>query len=228
MRFAARAAGIVLILLVVFGVPNQLGTMIALAGAGLTVALKDFIVGFFGWFVLMGRNGIHPGDWVEINGVGGEVLEVGLLHTVLLETGSWSDADHPTGRKVTFVNSFAIEGHYFNFSTAGQWFWDELRVQVPASADPYATADAIQKMAAKETQENAQLAEQEWQRVVTTPSQRPFSAQPVMLIRPGTVGIDVIVRYLTRAQDRHEIRSRLYGGMIELLREKNVAQSILK
>jgi len=26
---------------------------VALAGAGLTVALKDFIVGFFGWFVLM-------------------------------------------------------------------------------------------------------------------------------------------------------------------------------
>src|SRR3984893_5109618 len=67
-----------LILLVIFGPPGQLGTFLGLAGAGLTVALKDFIVAFFGWFVLMGRNGIRLGDWVEINGVTGEVAELGM------------------------------------------------------------------------------------------------------------------------------------------------------
>ena len=118
--------------------PSNFATVLALAGAGLTVAMKDFIVGFFGWFVLMGKDGIRPGDWVEINGVGGEVLKVGLLHTVILETGNWTDAGHPTGRKVSFVNSFAIEGHYFNFSTSGQWLWDEIEVQIPESAEPYA------------------------------------------------------------------------------------------
>src|SRR5579862_2748145 len=79
-----------LILLVIFGPPNQLGTFLGLAGAGLTVALKDFIVSFMGWFVLMGKNGIRLGDWVEINGVTGEVVELGMFHTVLLETGNWT------------------------------------------------------------------------------------------------------------------------------------------
>src|SRR6266566_1033588 len=102
-----------LVLLVIFGPPSQLGTILGLAGAGLTVALKDFIVSFFGWFVLMGRNGIRLGDWVEINGVTGEVVELGMFHTVLFETGNWASAGHPTGRQVTFTNSFAIEGHYF-------------------------------------------------------------------------------------------------------------------
>ena len=51
--------------------------------------------------------------WVEINGVSGEVIELGIFHTVLLETGSWGDSGHPTGRRVTFTNSFAIGGHYF-------------------------------------------------------------------------------------------------------------------
>ena len=134
-----------MILLVLIGVPGQLGTMIGLAGAGLTVALKDFIVAFIGWFVLMGRNGMRLGDWVEINGVSGEVIELGMFHTVLLETGNWTDAGHPTGRRVTFTNSFAIEGHYFNFSTSGQWLWDELSVMVPYDRDPHAIADAIQK-----------------------------------------------------------------------------------
>ncbi|HEY6905613.1 MAG TPA: mechanosensitive ion channel domain-containing protein, partial [Candidatus Acidoferrales bacterium] len=106
--FLVQGVGILLILLVIFGIPSNLATVLALAGAGVTVAMKDFIVGFFGWFVLMGKNGIRAGDWVEINGVGGEVLTVGLLHTVILETGNWTDAGHPTGRKVSFVNSFAI------------------------------------------------------------------------------------------------------------------------
>src|SRR5208282_2181230 len=73
-RVAIQVLAVLLILLVIFGPPSQLGTFLGLAGAGLTVALKDFIVGFLGWFVLMGKNGIRLGDWVEINGVTGEVV----------------------------------------------------------------------------------------------------------------------------------------------------------
>ncbi|HSM88158.1 MAG TPA: mechanosensitive ion channel domain-containing protein, partial [Candidatus Limnocylindrales bacterium] len=193
--FVVQVTALGLVLLVVFGPPNQLATVLALAGAGLTVALKDFIVGFFGWFVLMGRNGIRPGDWVEINGVGGEVLEVGLLHTVLLETGNWSDAGHPTGRKVTFVNSFAIEGHYFNFSTTGQWLWDEIEVPLPPGEDPYSVADAVQQAVTEETQANIRLAREEWQRVVPGQSGRSFSATPAISVRPTSIGVNVMVRY---------------------------------
>ena len=120
-RFAVEALATLVILFIIFGAPDQMPTILGLAGAGLTVALKDFIMAFFGWFVLMGRNGIRVGDWVEINGVSGEVAEIGLLRTVLLEAGNWTDSGHPTGRQVAFVNSYAVEGHYFNFSTSGQW-----------------------------------------------------------------------------------------------------------
>ena len=133
------------ILLIIFGPPNNLGTFLGLAGAGLTVALKDFIVGFLGWFVLMGKNGIRIGDLVEINGVTGEVVEIGMFYTELLETGGWTDSGHPTGRRVTFDNSFAIEGHYFNFSTGGRWLWDEVHVVVPNGQDP-SLVEAMQKV----------------------------------------------------------------------------------
>src|SRR6266478_5887416 len=84
-RVSVQIFAVLFILLVIFGPPSQLGTILGLAGAGLTVALKDFIVGFLGWFVLMGKNGVRLGDWVEINGVTGEVVELGMFHTVLLE-----------------------------------------------------------------------------------------------------------------------------------------------
>src|SRR5271165_2775930 len=54
LRFVSQLLGVLVILLVLFGPPSQLSTVLALAAAGLTVALKDFIVAFFGWFVLMG------------------------------------------------------------------------------------------------------------------------------------------------------------------------------
>jgi small-conductance mechanosensitive channel len=222
-RFAVQVVGLGLMLLVISGPPNQLATILALAGAGLTVALKDFIVAFFGWFILLGGNGIRPGDWVEINGIGGEVLEVGLLHTVLLETGNWSDAGHPTGRKVTFVNSFAIEGHYFNFSTAGQWLWDEIEVPIPAGTDPHPIAEAVQKDVLEETKANMLLAEQEWQRVVPGHGAREFSAAPGISVRPTATGVNVIVRYITRAHERYELRTRLFYRIVEELRSRQIS-----
>jgi small-conductance mechanosensitive channel len=210
MLFAVQALGLLAILLVIFGIPTNLATVLALAGAGLTVAMKDFIVGFFGWFVLMGKDGIRAG--------------VGLLHTVLLETGNWTDAGHPTGRKVSFVNSFAIEGHYFNFSTSGQWLWDEIDVQVPEGADPYAIGEALRKLAAEETSANAGKAETEWNRETPSVGERKFSAAPSLSVRPTVTGINVVVRYLTRANERHEVRARMFRAAVDILRNKGVRE----
>jgi small-conductance mechanosensitive channel len=219
-KFAAQAVGGIVILFIVFGMPTQTTTVLGLAGAGLTVAMKDFIVAFFGWFVLMGSNGIRVGDWVEINGVGGEVVEVGLLKTVLLETGSWSDAGHPTGRRVSFVNTFAIEGHFFNFTTSGQWMWDELRLLIPPTQDPYPIIDGIQKLVENETKANAGKAEAEWQAATAKYRVQALSAVPGINVVPTAAGIEVHVRYITRANERHEARKRMYEAMVEMLHGK--------
>ena len=222
---AVRVVGVVLLLLVVVGPPGQVGTFLGLAGAGLTVALKDFIVGFFGWFILMGKNGIRLGDWVEINGVSGEVVELGPLHTVLLETGNWAETGHPTGRRVTLVNSFAIEGHYFNFSTSGQWLWDELQVHLPPDQDAYPMVEAISAIVAKETQADVRLAEEEWQRVAQSKELKGFSAGPAVSIRPARNGVDVVVRYMTRANERHQVRSRVYQAVFDRLGHRRIPPS---
>jgi small-conductance mechanosensitive channel len=222
-KFAVQAIGALVILFIVIGMPTQTTTILGLAGAGLTVAMKDFIVAFFGWFILMGRNGIRVGDWVEINGVGGEVVEVGLLKTVLLETGNWTDSSHPTGRRVSFVNSFAIEGHFFNFTTSGQWMWDELQVLVPPGQDPYAVIDGIQKVVEQETATNATKAEAEWEQTTTHYRAKTLSAVPGINVVPTGAGIEVKIRYITRAYERHEARRRLYEAVVEVMHGKREA-----
>jgi small-conductance mechanosensitive channel len=216
-RVTIQVLALFLILLVIFGPPGQLGTFLGLAGAGLTVALKDFIVGFLGWFVLMGKNGIRLGDWVEINGVTGEVVEIGPFHTVLLETGNWTDSGHPTGRRVTFTNSFAIEGHYFNFSTTGQWLWDELQIVLPTGKDSYPLIDAIHKKVVEATRETVQQAEQEWSKATTSRGLSGLSAAPAISVKPVVGGIEVAVRYITRANDRYALRTKLNQSAVELL-----------
>jgi small-conductance mechanosensitive channel len=216
-RVTVQIVAVLFILLVIFGPPTQLGTILGLAGAGLTVALKDFIVGFLGWFVLMGKNGIRLGDWVEINGVTGEVVELGMFHTVLLETGNWTDSGHPTGRRVTFTNSFAIEGHYFNFSTSGQWLWDELQVVLPTGQDPYPIVDAIQKKVLEVTSEGARQAEQEWKMAAHSRDMSSLSATPAINVKPVIGGVEIAVRYITRANERYQLRAKLYQTAVDLL-----------
>jgi len=220
---AVQLAAVVLILLVIFGTPYQLSTIIGLATAGLTVVLKDFIVAFFGWFTLMGKNGIRVGDWVEINGVSGEVIEIGLLKTVLLELGNWTDTGHPTGRKVAFSNSFAMERHYFNFSTAGQWLWDELAVTLPAAGDPYLKAQEIRQLVEHETEADSEQAAQDWERVTTRYGARSFSAKPAVNLRPTGSGLEVVVRYITRAPQRNAMKSKLFQLIVDLLHKPATA-----
>ena len=221
LQLGIQVAGGLLILLVVFGWPQQMSTVLGLTTAGLTIAMQDFILAFFGWFALMGKNGIRIGDWVEIDGVCGEVTEIGLMSTTLLETGDLADRGHPTGRRITFLNNFAIRGKYFNFSTASQWMWDEITVSIPESDDTRKIVEEIRKAVEKETAESAAVAEQEWKRGARGDGLSLFSAAPVVNLRPSGSGIELLIRYVTRASERFGVRNRLYQQVIELLHKES-------
>ena len=217
LNLGMQVIGLVLVLLVIFGTPQQMPTILGLATAGLTVVFQDFILAFCGWFVLMGKNGIRVGDWVEIDGVGGEVVEIGVFRTWLLETGNWTANGHPTGRRVSFLNGYAIHGKYFNFSTAGQWMWDEIKVSIPPGTEAYPLIDKIRDAAIKATAADTKMAEEEWKRVTHEEGIPQFSATPSVDMRPAGGGVDIVVRYVTRAGVRLETRNRLFETVVELM-----------
>jgi small-conductance mechanosensitive channel len=221
LEVSVQALGIALIVLVIFGPPKQTATMIGLTTAALTISLQDYILAFVGWFMLVGRNGIHVGDLVEINGVCGEVAEVGLMSSTLLETTGL--AGEPTGRTIAFLNSFAIRGTYFNFSSKGQWLWDQITVTVPAGDDVYGIARRIEEAAHAETTQWAQQAEQEWKHSARGGMKR-LSGAPSVTLHPSAAGaIEVELRYVTPARGRAKVRDRLYRAVIRLLHEKSGA-----
>jgi small-conductance mechanosensitive channel len=221
LQLGIQVLGALLILFVIFGLPRQISTILGLATAGLTIALQDFILAFLGWFVLIGKKGIRVGDWVEIDGVGGEVTEVGLMSTTLLETGDSVEKGRPTGRSITILNNYAIRGKFFIFATSGQWMWDEISVTIPASEGTEALVEHIRKTVLDETKESARIAETEWKRGSRADGLSRFSATPVVNLRPSESGIDIQVRYVTRASERFGVRNRLYQHVIDLLQKEN-------
>jgi hypothetical protein len=218
LNLGTQLVGLLLILLVIFGVPQQMPTILGLATAGLTVVFQDFILAFCGWFVLMGPNGVRVRDWVEIDGVGGEVVKLGLFRTWLLETGNWTANGHPTGRRVSFLNGYAIKGKYFNFSTVGQWMWDEIKVSVPPGTGIPPLIKGIYEATVKTTEADAKMAEAEWKRVTHEEGSPQFSAMPSVNLRPAGAGVvDIVIRYITRAGVRVESRNHLFAMIVELM-----------
>jgi small-conductance mechanosensitive channel len=190
--------------------------MLGLATAALTVALQDFILAFFGWFILIGKKGMRVGDIVEIDRVGGEVVEIGLMSTTLLETGNLAGQGYPTGRRVNFMNSFAIKQKYFNFTTAGQWMWDRFDVTIPSSEQTHLRTEQILKAVTQETTEGVRLAEREWSGTRTA-WLADLKASPSVNLRSSGNELRMEVRYVTRASERIETRNRLNRVVIDLL-----------
>ncbi len=225
LALAVQVVGILLILFVIFGAPRQTSTILGLTTAALTFALQDFVVAFFGWFVLMGKKGMRVGDTVEINSVGGEVIDIGLMSTTLLETGSLASRGFPTGRRITFMNSFAIRGQFFNFSTTGQWMLDQFEVSIPASDQTQVLVEEILHAVEDETAENAKLAQQEWKRSTRAEQLKELRASPSVNLRPAGSNFDVEVRYVTRATEREETRNHLYLRVIDVLHRPKAASA---
>jgi small-conductance mechanosensitive channel len=222
LRSSVQVTGVVCVLLLTFGVPSQISTILGLATAGLTVALQSFILAFFGWFLLMGRNGVRVGDWVEINGVAGEVVEINLFRTTILENSEWAAKGHPTGRRATFINNYAVTGQFFNFTTVGQWMWDEIVISLPSSAETYAKAVQLGAAIAEETRADAERAEQEWKRMPAKSGMSRNSAATSVNLRPSGAAVDVLIRYVTRASDRLTVRNRLYERVMDILHRPEV------
>jgi small-conductance mechanosensitive channel len=216
-RLLIQILALIGILLVLVGPPSQLSTVIGLTTAGLTVALQDFILGFVGWFFLIGRSGIAVGDIIEIDSVTGEVVEIGLFRTTLMETGNWTANGHPTGRRVAFNNKYAISGKFFNFTTTGQWMWDELTVNVPQDEDTYATISRIHETITTATHADAEQAQKEWRHTSSAHSLTQFSPEPTVNMRPSGSGVDLVIRYVTRASNRYEQHNKLYELVLDAL-----------
>ena len=63
------------------------------------------------------------------------------------------------------------------------------------------------------------MAEEEWKRA-TRDRMQSVSAAPAINLRPTPAGVDVHVRYITRANERYATRTKLYQDIVGVLHQR--------
>ena len=95
--------------------------------------------------------------------------------------------------------------------------WDEIKVTIPSGREIHPLIKKIYEALVKATEADAKTAEAEWKRVTHEQGSPQFSAMPSVNLRPAGAGVDVVIRYITRAGVRVETRNRLYAMIVELM-----------
>jgi small-conductance mechanosensitive channel len=133
------ALGVAITVIVGLGFASRLDSAVTYAGlltAGIAVALQNVIVAVVGYFFLIGRYGIRVGDRVQISGVTGEVVDIGLVRMQVMELGG-SAADTPTGRVVAFSNSVVFQptAGIFRQIPGTNFVWHEVSLNLAGDSD---------------------------------------------------------------------------------------------
>ena len=202
------SAGLMIGLIILLNFVGDFGSIsavVGLAGAGLAIALQDPIVSLVAWFLIIGKSGITVGDRVEINNVKGDVIDVGVLRTAVLEVGNWVSAEQSTGRVVFFPNSFIFKHHFFNYSTGNSFIWDEIHITVTYESDWKKAREIIENVAQRVSSEFVEKARAGQERVSRRFHINLGTLTPYVYVSIAGNGVDLVLRYLT------EIRRRRLG-----------------
>jgi len=130
----AFAVAIVLI----FNFSTELGavaTVMGFAAAGIAFALQNVILSVAGYFFLIGKYGIKAGDRVQIAGVTGDVIDIGLVKLSLMELGASNG--QPTGRIAVFSNAIAFQpsSNFFKQMPGTSFVWSEITLTLAPEVD---------------------------------------------------------------------------------------------
>ena len=134
-----RTATVVLALIVLsriwFGIFESVGTFIGLLSAGLAIAFKDLLVNIGGWLFITTRKPFKIGDRVQIGDVTGDVIDIRLFQSSVIEVGNWVDADQSTGRIIHIPNGLVFTVWQANYTEGFEYIWDEIPVLLTFESD---------------------------------------------------------------------------------------------
>jgi len=145
--FAGYIVGIVFITLLFADRLGRVSFALGVAGAGLVVSLQDVITSFAGWVAISYLNLYKAGDRIQIGETTGDVIDISLMRTEIVETGNWVSNDLYNGRVVRIPNSAALKGPVFNFSQGFRFVWDEIKVPLTGDSNHLLAREMLLRIA---------------------------------------------------------------------------------
>lgn len=193
----------------------SLTVILSVGGLGMALALHEVILCFAGWLMITARRMYEPGDRIELGNVKGDVIDIGLFHTSMLEVGNWVWGEQSTGRMVQAPNSSVFRTPLHNYTRGFGYIWNEIRVVVTFKSD-WRKAKEIMEARARE---GAQEAEAEVAELIEKMAGRYYihydKLTPVVYVNILDQGVELTLRYLTQVQKRRTSHDSLCRAILD-------------
>jgi len=209
-------------MVVAFSFASQLGSVATFAGlitAGVAVALQNVILSVAGYFFLIGKLGIRVGDRVQISGVTGEVVEVGLVRLQLMEL-SGTGSEIPTGRVVAFSNSIVFQptSGLFKQIPGTNFMWHEITVTLPGDSEYYTVEKNLTKVVESifaDYKDDIEGQRHQMERTLGYTSTGEF--RPRTRLRFTGSGLEAVILYPVTLANATEIDDRITRELLDAL-----------
>jgi small-conductance mechanosensitive channel len=209
---------IIIILALLFTYSKNLGgftVALGVAGAGIAFALQEVIASVAGWMALMFGNFYRTGDRVQLGGIKGDVIDIGVLRTTLMETGQWVDGDLYNGRIVRVANSFVFKEPVFNYSGDFPFLWDEIKIPVQYGSD-YALAKSLfEKVADTLVAANADEGKRVWKSMVKKYLIEDARLEPMISLVANDNWVEYTIRYVVDYKRRRMTKNDLFESILK-------------
>jgi len=185
------------------------------AGAGIAFALQEVIASVAGWVAISLGGFYSPGDRVQVGGIRGDVIDVSILRTTLMEVGEWVAADLYTGRVVRVANSFVFKEPVFNYSADFPFLWDEIVLPVKYGSDWKLARTMLHGLVDEVLAGYAKEVKESWRTMVRRYRIEDANVEPMITLRATDNWIEFTVRYVVDYRKRRWMKDHLFTRILE-------------
>ncbi|MEP1033547.1 mechanosensitive ion channel domain-containing protein [Ekhidna sp.] len=216
-KFASFLAWVTIIIYFSIVYSNKLGGLtiaLGVAGAGIAFALQEVIASVAGWLAILFGGFYKTGDRVQLGGIKGDVIDVGVLRTTLMELGQWVDGDLYNGRIVRIANSFVFKEPVFNYSADFPFLWDEVKIPIRYGSDYHFTEELIKEVGIKITGDFVEEAKGSWQEMTDKYLIEQANINPAVSIMANDNWVEFTLRYIVDFKRRRMVKNEIFKEIL--------------
>jgi small-conductance mechanosensitive channel len=185
------------------------------AGAGVAFALQEVIASVAGWVAISFGNFYSPGDRVQLGGIKGDVIDVGMFRTTLMEVGQWVKGDLYNGRIVRIANSFVFKEPVFNYSADFPFLWDEIALPVRYGSDWKLAKELLERVVDEICRDYALESLDAWKGAVKKYMLEDAKVEPMVTLVANDNWLEFTARYVVDYRRRRWVKDRLFTRILE-------------
>jgi small-conductance mechanosensitive channel len=216
-RNAVFLAGASVILLIWLGFGSNFTVAMGILGAGIAFASQETIGSFAGYLSIVTGNLYHIGDRVRIGDVTGDVLDISMLRTTLMEIGEWVKAEQYTGRVVTIANRAVFSHPVFNYTQHWPYLWDEITIPVTYDSDWRRAGEILLEHGEEYTSDLQARAQARLVELMKRYPVHEQSVQPRLYVVMTDNWIELTLRYVVEARERRKVVAKLHHELLQHL-----------